>query len=104
VLEIAGDVSAAAAAFAGLVLVFFGTSISSFDAYSEDQKDAVRSIYRRRAWPAFIALIAALLSCGTSLLAKALECKMAAECGLGLLALVGVAIFISAYLAIREIG
>jgi ABC-type Fe3+-siderophore transport system permease subunit len=103
-LEITGEVSAAAAALAGLALVFFGASVSSFDAFAEDQKDAVRWIYRRRAWPAFIALIAAILSCGVSLYAKALHSEVAAEWGIGLLALVGVAIFISALLAVLEIG
>jgi hypothetical protein len=103
-LEVAGEVSAAAAAFAGLVLVFFGASIASFDAYSAEQQDSVRSIYRSRAWPAFVALIAAILSCGVSLYAKALHSELAAERGLGLLAVVGIAIFISALLAVLEIG
>jgi hypothetical protein len=59
-LETAGDVSAAAAALAGLVLVFFGSSIASLDSYSTEQRGSVQGFYRRRAWPAFIALVAAV--------------------------------------------
>ncbi len=104
VLEIAGDVSAAAAAFAGLVLVFFGASVASFDAYDEIQRDAVRWTYRRRAWPALISLIAALASCGVSLLAKVWKCETLALWGFGLLGVVGLGVLISALLAVREIG
>jgi hypothetical protein len=41
-LETAGDVSAAAAALAGLVLVFFGSSIASLDSYSTEQRGSVQ--------------------------------------------------------------
>jgi len=103
-LEIAGDIAAAAAAFAGLILVFFGASISSFDSYDETARDAVRGIYRRRAWPGLAALLAALLSCYTSLSAKALMSECAAYWAAGLLALVGILIFVLALLAVWEIG
>lgn len=103
-LEISGDVAAASAAFAGLVLVFFGASTASFDSYSEDQKNSVRWIYRRRAWPALAALFAALLSCGFSLYAKAASVCWSAVAGVCLLAFVGIAISLSAILAVVEIG
>jgi hypothetical protein len=77
VLEISGDIAAAAAVFAGLVLVFFGASLASFEGYSEDQRGAVRWLYRRRAWPAFAALAAALGSCAAGLFAKATHCETA---------------------------
>ena len=103
-LETAGDVSAAAAAFAGLVLVFFGASVASFDAFDETQRDAVRWTYRRRAWPALVSLVAALVSCALSLSAKMWRSEALAIWGLVFLAIVGIGILVSAVLAVLEIG
>jgi hypothetical protein len=104
VIEASGDVAAAASAFGAIVLVFFGFSISSFDGFEEDQKDAVRGLYRRRIWPAFVALVASILSCGLSLYGKIDDCECAAILGVAMLAVVGVAIMISAIQFLREIG
>lgn len=70
-LAIASEVSGAAAALAGLILVFFGNALSSFDTYNTEQRNNVRWAYRRRAWPAFLGFAAAIFSCGLALYAKA---------------------------------
>jgi hypothetical protein len=103
-VEIGGDVAAASGAFAGLILVFFGASIASFDTYSETEKGSVRSIYRRRAWPAFAALVAAIISCGLGLYGKAAASVVAVEWSCGLLAVAGVAIVVLGVISLREIG
>ena len=104
IVETSGDVAAAASAFGALVLVFFGLSVSSWDGYSAEAKGDVRARYRWRAWPAFVALLASVLSCGASLYAKATDCELAAFWGAGLLAIVGIAILISALQFLMEIG
>jgi hypothetical protein len=103
-VDIGGDVAAASGAFAGLILVFFGASLSSFDAYSEEQRGNVRNIYRLRAWPAFAALVAAILSCGLSLYGKAAGSVCAVGWSCGLLAFAGVAILVLGIVSLKEIG
>jgi hypothetical protein len=103
-LNIAGEVSGASAALAGLILVFFGSALSSFDTYSVEQQNSVRWSYRRRAWPAFVGFVAAIISCGMARYAKAETSDAAAGWGVGLLAFAGVAVFLSALQALRDIG
>ena len=103
-VSIAGDVAGAAAALAGLILVFFAAALSSFDNYNATQKASVRTRYRLRAWPAFVAFVLALASSGLALHAKATMCAGTAIASIWLLAIVGVGIFVSALMAVRDIG
>ena len=103
-LSIASEIAGAAAALAGLILVFFGAALSSFDSYSATQKAAVRGRYRLRAWPAFASFVLSLVSCGLALHAKATMCASMATVSIWLLAIVGIGIFVSALAAVLEIG
>jgi hypothetical protein len=102
-VEIAGDISAAGAALAGLILVFIGAASTSFDSYERQEQHAVRLRYQTRAWIAFAGFAFALLSAPTALVAKWLSIS-----GLSLAALVMLiaallfALF-AALLAVRDI-
>ena len=69
-LSIAGEVSGAAAALAGLILVFLGSISTSFDSYQKAEQSAVRGRYQKRAWFAFIGFVFALLSSALALVGK----------------------------------
>lgn len=103
-LAIAGEISGAAAALAGLILVFFAAALSSFDSYSETQKASVRWSYRLRAWPAFLAMVVSLASCGLALHAKAASSTCSATVAIWLLGMAGVGVLVSAVAAMRDIG
>ena len=47
-LEMAGDVSGAGAALAGLLLIFMGSIATSFDSYQKTEQKAVLAKYRTR--------------------------------------------------------
>lgn len=49
-------------ALAGLILVFLGGTINSFDSYSPLEKSSVRKKYHLRAWFSFAGFIFAILS------------------------------------------
>jgi len=103
-LGIASDVAGAAGALAGLILVFFGAALSSFDTYDETQKGAVRAAYRRRAWPAFAAFLSSMASCGLALHAQAFANADSASLAVMLLAAAGFGVFVSATLALLDLG
>ena len=103
-LEIAGDVASAAGVFAGLVLVFFGAALASFDGYDETQKGSVRWTYRRRAWPAFISLVMALAACGFGLYAKAEADACVARWAVYALAISCLGILLSAAQVVWDVG
>jgi hypothetical protein len=103
-LDIMTEVAGAAGAAAAVILVFFGAALASFDTYNEGEKDAVRSAYRRRAWPALVALIASTASCGVALYAKAGHSECAALVSIWLLGLAGIGIVVAAIQAVWEIG
>jgi hypothetical protein len=69
-IDVAGDITAAATALAGLLLVFLGVVTSGFESYSADAKDAVLAKFRRRGWLAFGGFVFALLSAAFSLAGK----------------------------------
>lgn len=103
-LNIASEVSGAGAALAGLILVFFGAALSSFDTYTTEQKNAVRGAYRWRAWPAFVAFVLSLGSCGLALVAKSAASENLAWWAAVLLAVAGIGILVSAFRAVSDIG
>lgn len=70
VAELGGDISAAAAALAGLLLVYIGAISTSFDSYQKQEQASVRGRYQRRAWFAFIGFVLAILSVAFALLGK----------------------------------
>lgn len=52
-LSLAGDLLSAGAALSGLVLVFLGETLNTYDQYEAQQQPAVRARYRTRAWFCF---------------------------------------------------
>jgi uncharacterized membrane protein YhaH (DUF805 family) len=72
-VEVGGDVSAAAAALAGLLLVFLGSLSTTFDGYQKQEQGTVRGRYQRRAWVAFIGFIFAILAAAGGIAGKALH-------------------------------
>ena len=63
-------------ALAGLILVFLGASLASFDAYTTTEKSAVRPKYRKRAYTSLAGFGAALLSALLSLVAVESPCPL----------------------------
>jgi hypothetical protein len=61
-------------ALAGLILVFLGASLASFDTYRPVEKGAVRSKYRKRGYTSLGGFIAALLAAILSLVAVDYPC------------------------------
>jgi hypothetical protein len=102
-VEIAGDISAAGAALAGLILVFIGAASTSFDSYERQEQHAVRLRYQTRAWIAFVGFAFALLSAPTALVAKwlSLSCLSLAALAM-LIGSLAFALF-AALLAVRDI-
>jgi hypothetical protein len=60
-------VTGAAAALAGLSLVFPGSIATAYDGYGPDHQHAVRREYRIRIWFAFAGFLVALVYTGLSL-------------------------------------
>jgi hypothetical protein len=102
-VEIAGDISAAGAALAGLILVFIGSASTSFDSYERQEQHAIRLRYQTRAWIAFVGFAFALLSAPTALIAKWLSLSYLSLAALVMLiASLAFALF-AALLAVRDI-
>ncbi len=72
-VDVGGDVAAAATALAGLLLVFMGAILASFDGYEKREQKAVVVRYRRRAGFALVGFLLALISAATALVGKWLE-------------------------------
>jgi hypothetical protein len=69
-IEVGGDVSAAATALAGLLLVFLGSISTTFDGYQKTEQGAVRGRYQRRAWIAFAGFVFAILAAAGGIAGK----------------------------------
>jgi hypothetical protein len=69
-LTIAGDLLAAGAALAGLVLVFLGGVLNAYDGYDTTQQVAVKKRYRLRAWSCLLGFVLAVLGSVFSFLAR----------------------------------
>jgi len=66
-IDLAGDIAAAGTALAGLLLVFLGTLIASYDAFDPASQPAVRGKFRRRGWLGFTGFVLALAAAALSL-------------------------------------
>ncbi|MBZ9737973.1 hypothetical protein [Mesorhizobium sp. CO1-1-4] len=66
-VSLASDLSGAAAALAGLILVFLGATVAAYDGYNATQQGTVVARYRRRAAFAFFGFVLSLLSAGLAL-------------------------------------
>jgi ABC-type transport system involved in cytochrome bd biosynthesis fused ATPase/permease subunit len=102
-VSIAGEVSGAAAALAGLILVFLGATATSYDAYRKEEQRSVRKRYQRRAWLSFSGFLFALISTTAALLGKWLGSEWAAGAALVVLCLALIVVLVAAFLAVWEI-
>ena len=105
-VNIAGDVAAAASAMAGLisvVLVFIGIISSSFASCQTTERKATVIRYQRRARFAFAGFVLALLSTGSAWFAKWHASEWAAEASLVLVFVALIVVLAAALFAVREI-
>jgi hypothetical protein len=70
-VEVGGDISAAATALAGLLLVFLGAIAVAFDGYQPQERNPVRGRYQRRAWLGFVGFTFAIFAAATGIAGKA---------------------------------
>jgi tellurite resistance protein TehA-like permease len=77
-LEVSGDVIAAAATLAGLILVFLGAISTSYDSYDALLRTrTLRARFQRRGWFAFVGFALALSATLLALLGKWFQCNAA---------------------------
>lgn len=103
-LEMTSDIISAGTAMAGLVLVFLGGILNGFDAYAPQERRAVVSKFRRKAWTAFVAFALSLGAALLGLLSKWLHLTCFAGAGLVLLILSFVAVVWIGIAGVREIA
>jgi hypothetical protein len=70
VLPLAGDIVAASATLAGLLLVYLGGLSTEYASFTPVEKASVRGSFRSRAWFAAIAIIFSISACSAGALAK----------------------------------
>ncbi|MCP3472406.1 hypothetical protein NLM33_19015 [Bradyrhizobium sp. CCGUVB1N3] len=70
-IEVGGDISAAATALAGLLLVFLGAIAVAFEGYQPQERNPIRGRYQRRAWLGFVGFVFAILAAATGIAGKA---------------------------------
>jgi uncharacterized membrane protein len=87
IIEVGGDISAAAAALAGLLLVFLGALAVAFEGYQPQERNPIRSRYQRRAWLAFIGFLFAILATAAGIVGKAFHQECLAIIGMVCLAI-----------------
>lgn len=102
-IEVGGDVSAAAVALAGLLLVFLGSISTTFDSYARQEQGAVRGRYQRRAWLAFAGFFFAILATAFGISGKLFHQECAAVAGIACLAIALVVSLLAALFSAMEI-
>jgi hypothetical protein len=70
VLPLAGDIIAASAALAGLLIVYLGGVASEYATFSRTAQASVRGSFQSRAWFAVIGVFFSIFACGSAALAK----------------------------------
>jgi hypothetical protein len=103
-IEVSGDLLAAATALGGLVLVFLGSTYTSYESYPSMMRDAkVRARFRRRAWFGFAGFVLALLSALFALLGKWIHLEWCSFTGLALFIAALCWVLASALMSVRDI-
>jgi hypothetical protein len=70
VLPLGGDIIAAGAALAGLILVYLGAVANEYASFPATDQGAVLPTFRRRAWFAALGIIFSISASGIALLGK----------------------------------
>jgi divalent metal cation (Fe/Co/Zn/Cd) transporter len=102
--NILGQLFAGGTALAGLVLVFLGGVLTSYDSFDAVAKKSVRRKYRARAWLAFSGFLTALISAASGLVGLFFGSWPWLRIGLVALALSGILLVVIAVLSVREIS
>ena len=69
-MPLAGDVIAAGAALAGLILVYLGAVATEYASFERTAQDAVRPTFMRRAWFAAAGVMLSIAASGIAVLGK----------------------------------
>jgi hypothetical protein len=103
-IEVSGDVVAAATTLAGLVLIFLGATVSSYESYDAIMRTvALRNRFRYRAWFAFTGFALTLFAAFFALIGKWLHQEWSALAALALFAIALVWVLVAAILSVRDI-
>src|SRR5262245_620127 len=103
-MDVSGDVAIAAAALAGLALVFLGATSTSYEAYPQVSRDyRVRARDLRRGWSAFIGFALSLLAAFSALIGKWLHEECCALAALALFCVGLLAVLVAGALSVRDI-
>jgi hypothetical protein len=70
VLPLAGDIVAASAALAGLLIVYLGGVASEYASFAKTAQASVRGSFQSRAWFAVGGVLFSVFACGSAALAK----------------------------------
>lgn len=70
ILTLGGDVIAASAALAGLILVYLGAVANEYARFPTTDQGAVRSVFMRRAWFAALGIVFSISASGVAVLGK----------------------------------
>ena len=102
-IEVGGDIAAAAAALAGLLLVFLGAMAVAYEGYQPQERNTIRGRYQRRAWLAFVEFVFAIVAAATGIAAKAFHQECAAIIGMTCLVVALIASLLVALFSVLEI-
>ncbi len=102
-IEVGGDISAAAAALAGLLLVFLGALSVAFEGYQPQERNPVRGRYQRRAWLAFVGFIFSILAVAAGIASKAFHQECVAVLGMACLVLALIVASLAAFYSALEL-
>ncbi len=103
ILSLTGDVIAAGAALAGLILVYLGSVASGYAGFAATEQRSVRASFQRRAWFAVVGVALAIAASGTALLGKWLSQICLAGSSVVLLALAFIWVVATAVLIAFEV-
>ena len=103
-LEVSGDLIAAAATLAGLVLVFIGATSTSYEGYPAEMRDrALRKRFRRRAWFGFTGFALSVVAAFLALVGKWFHQEWSAFTAAALFIIALIWVIVAAYLSVRDI-
>lgn len=102
-ISVAGETVSAAAALAGLLLVYLGSLTAGYSSFEAVEKRSVKSRYLTRAWFAFSALLIALISAALGVLGKWLPCEPISDAAVIILFVAFASAIFTAYLTVQEI-
>lgn len=102
-LDIADAIVGAATATAGLILVFLGATLASFERFSSEAQSSVKQHYQWRGQVAFVGLIVAVAASVFGLVAKWMGAVGLAVAAFVLLTISLALVVYAAYLSVSEI-